>query len=65
MYVPAKENATSTMKDVHAARFAIWRRCAGFESPVIARKVGTAAIGSTRTKIEVNAINANCNSGNT
>ncbi len=57
--VPAIENVSKTMKHVHAARTAMWRRWMRFESPVMARKVGTAAMGSTRTKIDVKAINEN------
>ena len=60
--VPANENTASTAKQVQAARMAMWRRLRRSASGVMARNVGTAAMGSTRTKIEVNAIKANWSS---
>jgi hypothetical protein len=60
MRLPAIANTDKTMKHVHEARSAVWRRRPVSEWAVMARKVGTAAIGSTRTKIDVNATNENC-----
>jgi hypothetical protein len=59
MKVPAIEKLVRTTKHVHAARTAMWRRCLRSDPPVIARNVGIAAIGSTRTKTDVNATSAN------
>src|SRR5580692_3152778 len=65
MSVPASANTDKTIKQVHDARSAMWRRRGRSEWPVMARKVGTAAIGSTRTKIDVNATRENWRRGDT
>src|SRR5437879_534484 len=57
--LPAKANALSTTKHVQDARFAIRRRRDCSESAVIARNEGTAAKGSTRKKMELNATSEN------
>src|ERR1700723_1411109 len=65
MSVPARANTDKTIKQVHEARSAMWRRRGRSEWAVMARKVGTAAIGSTRTKIDVNATRENWRRGGT
>ena len=58
--VPAMVKLDNTTKQVTAARQAMCRRCSGPACAVMLRKVGTAAIGSTRKKIEVKATKENC-----
>ena len=58
-------NTARTIKQVQAARAAIRRRRVPTESLVIARKAGIAANGSTRTKIDVNAMAENWSSSAT
>ena len=58
-------NIARTIKQVQAARAAIRRRRVPTESFVMARKAGMAANGSTRTKIDVNAMTENWSSSAT
>src|SRR5579862_774509 len=58
--VPAIAKLQSTAKQVQAARLAICCLRSAPAPAVIIRKVGIAAIGSTKKKIEVKATNENC-----
>src|SRR5258707_5437306 len=55
MAVPAIANTRRTAVIVAQARRAIWNRCAGVLSTVMARNAGAVAIGSTITNNELTA----------
>ena len=55
MYCPMNANVVSTTKAVSEALRAVRTRRAGVSPSVTARKVGRAAKGSTRKKIELSA----------
>jgi len=59
MYWPATANALSTTRAVIEAFHAIFRRRAASAPLVTARNVGSAANGSTRKKMELNASTEN------
>ena len=59
MYCPATANALSTTIAVTDAFHAIFRLRCGIAPAVTARNVGSAANGSTRKKIELNASTEN------
>src|SRR5437879_5012264 len=61
--VPAPAKVHSTTKQVQAARRAMRRRCCWPAFAVMAKNAGTAAIGSTRKKVDVNATKENSRTG--